>query len=160
MPLAPPSAGPCDLPTFDCLTFPECRVPYPGRPSRVLVRFFRNGFGLRLFLRGSALSNNPTTRLYVGKRLGAADIPLCYGPQVGSPPWPLLLSWLNIMMQRGLCHLSLPEIRCLLSSQVSYPIEPDNYRSRTFTGGQSSFSGCTRNFLFRSLRHSLLKSSE
>ncbi len=145
--LGPSTAGPPDLPAFDYPTFPRCRVPYPGRPSHAFVRFFCNGIGLRLFLRGSALSKTPANDFTRGKPFGAADIPSCYGPQVRSPSWSFPHPWQIATVRRGLCHLSLPEIRSLLPSQVSYPIEPDNYRSRTLTGWRGSFSGCTGNLL-------------
>ena len=51
-------------------------------------------------------------------------------PRFARPPGRSRLHASECMARRGLCRPSLLEIRCLLSSRVSYPTEPDNCRDR------------------------------
>ncbi len=93
----PPPAGcyqPLLLPGFSrrylCKSVTGCLVPYPTVPPSALACFFLGVIGLPKTLFRSASRWYPRTRFFRGLFLEVADISLCSGLRVCSPPRSLL----------------------------------------------------------------------
>jgi len=73
-----------------CVSFPPCLDLSPGGSCGASTRVFPHDSGLPLVWTGSALHSVPYSDFRTARFFGAAVMRFCSGPEVCSPPRPLL----------------------------------------------------------------------